>query len=109
MQLPDYNFFIHKWEEYVRDKARVGGQYVIYSPRGRAASEGFRSHKARVRGLYLTYFIIEEVFFHDFLVLYYFEFEILEFFASFLSQLVFKNFMWYTARGTSKKTDSMMK
>ena len=66
---------------------------MIYSPRGRAASEGCISHKARERGLYLTYFIIEEVFLHNFLVFYYFEFEILEIFASFLTQLVFKNFM----------------
>ena len=82
----------------------------IKPPRGRAASESFISHNAWEQGLYLTYFIIEEVFLHDFLVFYYFELEILEFFASsFLTQLVFKNFMWYIARGTSKKTDSMMK
>ena len=34
--------------------------------------------------LYPTYFIIKDVFLHDFLVFYYFEFEILEIFASFL-------------------------
>ena len=55
---------------------------MIYCPRGRAASEGFISHNARLGGLYLTYFIIE-VFLYDFLVFYYFEFEIIEFFTSF--------------------------
>ena len=34
-------------------------------------------------GLYLTCFIIEEVFLYDFLVFYYYEFEIIEFFTSF--------------------------
>ena len=34
--------------------------------RGRAVSEGFISHKALLIGLYPTYFIIEEVFLHDF-------------------------------------------
>ena len=66
---------------------------MIYCPRGRAASEGFISHNARLGGLYLTYFIIEEVFLYDFLVFYYFEFEIIEFFTSFFTKLVFKGCM----------------
>ena len=92
---------------YVRVKYREGGIYGVYSPRGRAASEGCIRHKSRV-SRYLTNlfyfwggFVVESFDFKQF------KSKFVEIFPQVWSNYLFN--YWDTARGTSKKTDTKIK
>ena len=106
---PDWPFSLFSILWLVRVKYREGGIYGVYSPRGRAASEGCIRHKSRL-SRYLTNlfyfwggFRIESFDFKQF------NSKFVEIFPQVWSNYLFKGCIWDTARGTSKKTDTKIK